>query len=94
MRRAHVQLALGMASTLLGCAAGVERSEADDVAVARAALSVCDETVPENRFIDGIPSYAQCAETQSTAAGHGRRSPSCRHARWNSFSSIALSGEP
>ena len=38
-----------------------------DVGVATEALSVCNEAVPANRFIDGIPSYAQCAETMTSA---------------------------
>lgn len=32
-----------------------------------AALSVCNETVPANRNVDGIPSYAQCADSNSAA---------------------------
>jgi len=34
-----------------------DRSGVEDVT---SALSVCDEVVPANRFVDGIPAYAQC----------------------------------
>jgi len=50
--------ALLFAAALQGCAEQAEHGQ--DVGVARAALSVCDETVPPERFIDGIPAYAQC----------------------------------
>jgi len=37
------------------------------------ALSVCDEVVPANRFVDGIPAYAQCPgfETASIYSNNG-----------------------
>jgi hypothetical protein len=35
-----------------------DRSGVEEVT---AALNVCDEIVPANRFVDGIPAYAQCA---------------------------------
>jgi len=44
-----------------------EGDPAIDVGVAREALNGCNETVPATRFIDGIPSYAQCATTMSSA---------------------------
>lgn len=50
---------------LIGCS--VETDQERDVAVAVAALSACGETAPEGRSIDGIPSYAQCDATQSSA---------------------------
>jgi hypothetical protein len=31
------------------------------------ALSICDEAVPANRFIDGFPAYAQCPAAQNAA---------------------------
>ena len=31
------------------------------------ALSVCDEVVPANRFVDGIPAYAQCPGFENAA---------------------------
>jgi len=53
----------------LGCSAELERAELDEgeVGVAVAALSVCEETVPANRYIDGIPAYAQCSASMTTA---------------------------
>jgi hypothetical protein len=48
----------------LACADTAERLE---IGVTGAALGACDETVPANRFIDGIPSYAQCDATKSSA---------------------------
>jgi hypothetical protein len=48
-----------------GCMEG-EGDPAIDVGVAREALNGCNETVPATRFIDGIPSYAQCATTMSS----------------------------
>jgi surface antigen len=47
----------------LGCSA----EALDDVAVTRAALSVCEEDVPADRNVDGIPSYAQCDASESSA---------------------------
>jgi len=38
-----------------------------EVGLAREALSVCDETVPATRYIDGIPAYAQCAASENSA---------------------------
>jgi surface antigen len=31
------------------------------------AANICSETVPTNRFIDGIPAYAQCTASQTSA---------------------------
>jgi hypothetical protein len=31
------------------------------------AADICGETVPSNRFIDGIPAYAQCAASMTGA---------------------------
>jgi MYXO-CTERM domain-containing protein len=41
--------------------------DANDVGVATSALSACNETVPDTRYIDGIPSYAQCDASESAA---------------------------
>lgn len=38
-----------------------------EVGVVASALNACNETVPANRNIDGIPSYAQCPENASSA---------------------------
>jgi hypothetical protein len=57
---------LVFAATLLACAEP-SVDEADYLGVSGAALSVCNETVPATRFIDGVPSYAQCDATQNSA---------------------------
>ena len=62
-RRARVLLCVFYAS-LLGCSARVDH--ANDVGSISEALSACDETVPANRNVDGIPAYAQC---DAVAAG-------------------------
>jgi hypothetical protein len=55
-------LALGL---MLGCQANP--ATVPEVSGTSEALSICDETVPANRNIDGIPAYAQCAATQNSA---------------------------
>src|SRR6187399_948398 len=35
----------------------------DPLATVSEAINVCDETVPDNRFVDGLPAYAQCDAT-------------------------------
>jgi len=54
---------------LLGLAAAACSHElpADDVGLATQALGPCNETVPANRNVDGIPAYAQCTTTESSA---------------------------
>jgi hypothetical protein len=49
---------------LVACA---DHVESDPVAVTSAALSVCDETVPGDRNVDGIPAYAQCDAAANSA---------------------------
>ncbi len=49
-------------ATALSCAD--DRSAIEETT---AALSVCDEVVPANRFVDGIPAYAQCAGFENAA---------------------------
>ena len=49
---------------LSGCAGPVDETEIDSIV---SALSPCGETVPENRFIDGVPAYAQCPSTEMSA---------------------------
>lgn len=39
----------------------------DDLRGIHAALDPCNESVPENRRVDGIPAYAQCASIQNGA---------------------------
>jgi surface antigen len=52
-----------------GLVAGCADQAADDpeVAVTAAALSVCDETVPADRNVDGFPAYAQCDAAANSA---------------------------
>jgi surface antigen len=50
---------------LVGCADQV--ADDPEVAVATAALSVCDETVPADRNVDGFPAYAQCDAAANSA---------------------------
>lgn len=40
-------------------------SSAEPVTDAEASLNVCDEVVPEELFVDGIPAYSQCAASES-----------------------------
>ena len=57
-------------SLLLATAAIGACSEMDDgssVEDVTSALSVCDEVVPANRFVDGIPGYAQCPGFENAA---------------------------
>jgi hypothetical protein len=57
--------ALMACSLLLGCSAETSLDE-PEVAVVSAALSVCEEMVPSDRNIDGIPAYAQCAASENS----------------------------
>jgi len=47
-----------VASVAAAAACGADRPASDETT---AALSVCDEIVPPDRFVDGIPAYSQCA---------------------------------
>jgi surface antigen len=53
------------AALFLGC--GSERGDANEIGAVTEALSPCNETVPANRFIDGLPAYAQCPTTENSA---------------------------
>ena len=53
-------------TSLLGACADVDVSS-PEVGLASQALSPCDETVPANRNVDGIPAYAQCAASENSA---------------------------
>lgn len=57
-------VAVGLA-LLAGCSGA--GTEAEPVAEISQALNACDETVPDNRFVDGFPAYAQCGSTTSSA---------------------------
>jgi hypothetical protein len=56
----------GAALGLWLTACGAEISD-EPVATSTLALDVCDETVPANRYVDGLPAYAQCDEVQGAA---------------------------
>jgi surface antigen len=64
--RSRAGVLLTAALVGIGCQAA-ESASYDDVAVTRAALSVCDEEVPADRNVDGFPSYAQCAASENSA---------------------------
>lgn len=38
-----------------------------ELGLVQSAISACDEMVPETRYIDGIPAYAQCTATETSA---------------------------
>lgn len=44
-----------------------EGQVAETVGLSTSALTICEEAVPANRNIDGIPSYAQCPESMDSA---------------------------
>lgn len=54
------------ALVLVACADTASLSPEVDVS-AQALAGPCNETVPAERFIDGIPAYAQCATTMNSA---------------------------
>jgi hypothetical protein len=56
-----------LAATLGVACLNSEAPIEDNVGLTTAALSICDETVPANRNIDGIPSYAQCDASNNSA---------------------------
>jgi hypothetical protein len=51
----------------LGLVACSQELPADEVGLRSEALGPCNETVPANRNVDGIPAYAQCATIQDGA---------------------------
>ncbi|GEM_PF-3732847 len=68
MRRHHRGRHLGIclaAGGLLACGDPGEKN--DSIRSARLAFSVCDETVPADLFVDGIPAYDQCAASMDAA---------------------------
>src|SRR4029077_17531543 len=57
---------LGLAIGIAG-ASGAACSDSSVIEETTSALSVCDEVVPANRFVDGIPAYAQCTGFENAA---------------------------
>jgi endo-1,4-beta-xylanase len=57
-------VACTVAAGVLGCGPDDLRG---DVGELTAALSVCNEEVPSDRAVDGIPAYDQCAESENSA---------------------------
>ena len=51
-----------VSAALAGCSAPVED---EAVAEKSLALNACNETVPANRSVDGLPAYAQCSGVSS-----------------------------
>ena len=49
---------------ILGCGSG---ADLEPVAESIEALNTCEETVPANRQVDGIPAYAQCEATMNSS---------------------------
>jgi hypothetical protein len=64
---AHPTIARILAVTAVATSFGCGRETPEDIAVTRAALSVCEESVPADRNVDGIPAYAQCDASESAA---------------------------
>jgi hypothetical protein len=65
LRRAW-QSRVAVGATLAGSlllALGCGSVPGDPLAIVSEAVNVCDETVPDNRFVDGLPAYAQCDTT-------------------------------
>jgi MYXO-CTERM domain-containing protein len=61
-------LAVTLGAGCLDAAAPSEDSVLeDDLGLAVSALTVCNETVPADRNIDGIPAYKQCPESENAA---------------------------
>lgn len=48
-----------------GCSAKV--GTADDSDLAPAPVNICGETVPDTNYVDGLPAYAQCADSEESA---------------------------
>ncbi|HOU91006.1 MAG TPA: CHAP domain-containing protein, partial [Polyangiaceae bacterium] len=68
MRRHHLGRYLGSclaAGGLLAC--GDPGAGNDYIGSARLAFSICDEAVPDELFVDGIPAYDQCAASMDAA---------------------------
>ncbi len=57
---------LGLAA-LLGCGCSATDSQPEQVVELAQELNVCNETVPANRIIDGLPAYAQCASVMNSS---------------------------
>ncbi len=55
-----------LAGLLLGGCADLG-NDGENVSVTAAALSACNETVPSDRNVDGIPAYAQCSAAAGSA---------------------------
>jgi surface antigen len=58
---------LVLAASLFGCAEAVDEVETEATALALVTDGPCRESVPANRYIDGIPAYAQCADSAAGA---------------------------
>ena len=63
-RQLYLSVLLG-AGVISGCSD--QAGDAEEVAAVSQALSVCEEDVPADHYVDGIPAYAQCAASQSSS---------------------------
>ena len=52
---------------LMACSQELQPDALTDVGLKAEALSPCNETVPANRNVDGIPAYAQCSMVEAGA---------------------------
>ncbi len=58
---------LGICAAALSHMVGCGAPESESLGEWRSALSICDETVPADRTMDGIPAYTQCSASQTGA---------------------------
>jgi len=61
MKLSKIAIGSTVCAVLFGCSSPATESEA--LSVTQQAANVCNETVPTNRAVDGIPAYAQCTTT-------------------------------
>ena len=60
--------AIAIVALLAGCSGGYSAEDGEaEVGQLSQAVSVCNEVVPADRFIDGFPAYAQCAGFENSA---------------------------
>ena len=56
-------LLVGLSAAVLSLGCSGESPETEPLGRLRQELNVCNETVPDEHYVDGIPAYAQCSET-------------------------------
>jgi len=67
MNRIRLGLILGLllAAGSSGCSAPATPGEGEEVSFVEQAVNACNETIPANRSVDGLPAYAQCSGVSS-----------------------------